>query len=876
MKLVDGLAGNTEVERLVADGRPILVMGRWSDGGGRSGVKKAVADLFDAVQGLRVRFGLDVASVLPDRATLATDLWQQELVWSQDRSGQRFGNRFLTLDLVAEHGVVIALSAGSGQKTDEMDRQPAIEYHANCVRRFRPALTWATSSSRYGRASWGLKPLAEAIEHTGGLIGTLKRAPMRAEGVNSLILFFDGGADREEARDIFAKTRRGMARGTDERMVDGRARLSAPASLPPGLCRVRLRDQGRRGTSLVCLESPANLPPKAEVATGYPDVVDDDGVVVDQVGNVRRILRGYAAGMTLDDIAAEAVAHSYSTDAMRSRSPGRSAARYSVDNLRDRGGHSILRGILSNLDLYRTGELRLGLGAEEHPDVVVTGCFPTDGPWLSDEGWKAIDRRREVSASRTRTAVRLTFVGTQLLLRVDGDEQLASLQANDRGKAEYQFTRPWSPGSLRTSLTRARLPASEFARVLVDAIGAAGTAALSLVPVPEDDEETRADRMLALDLRARVSQLRGEADQIRQRVLSGAVTDELLASLNELHNTRANEVKALESELDAVGRRIEGARLKRAGSKGEVAAAGLLQLVASLGDPEDRTHRAMWLATIRDLAVDIEACRYAGRRGFRMRVRGQLAVGGDDDRLLSIPFDAVCEDRAVLTGRRAVADALDELRRGVPWPQLEVPFKGDVQKELRHQLGFEDRLRGRALFNCLDSRVLRIAMAVVDPDRSLTAEDAAHELGEDVELGERVVASLTRPAPSWLSANHPGLAWAYRCAATTPDRVVDARTFVADGIGPAYGFDNLLRKSRTFPGWQRASGRRLVLPACGWCGSRQLVPLRLVEVSGPVCTTCERDHAGTVWPLAVYGRWAHELERTDPSHATSASHDLRD
>src|SRR5690606_26594531 len=101
--------------------------------------------------------------------------------------GGTFTNRYLTLDLRDPHGLFIALSAGSGAKKDAAGGQPAVRYYTDVVKHVRPSLLVCTHTSRLGRVSWGLAPLAQALEDDGCHLLTQTSGPAPVEGTNGLL-----------------------------------------------------------------------------------------------------------------------------------------------------------------------------------------------------------------------------------------------------------------------------------------------------------------------------------------------------------------------------------------------------------------------------------------------------------------------------------------------------------------------------------------------------------------------------------------------------------------------------------------------------------------------------------------------------------------
>ena len=401
------------------------------------------------------------------------------------------------------------------------------------------------------------------------------------------MLFFEGEQNGEEADAIFERTRRGMARISGRQMVEGRARLGVPHKLPPGFLRIRLRAGTRAGDSMLYLESPDVLPPRSEVTTGYPDVVDEAGEVVDQVATVRYILRRLAEGDAQSDIAAAAVERRFSSSTYRERRND-PAAFWGPERLRATdGGNGILRGILDNLDVYETGVLsfRLGSKSDQAPDFAITGCFPPDGPWLDAAGWAKLRARMAITAARRAAWATLTFVG--LTGTLDDGATRRPFVLNYSGATDIdRYTMVDAeryPNGVR-SLTPARIPADELARAIVEGLAAAGDTALHLVHVDGDDEATRPHRARIAELDRTLTGLDAQLRGIREAVQDPALAA-MKSDLNADYERIAAERAVVGQQLSTARAELEKARVERRGtSRADLAVEGLLTMIATLRD----------------------------------------------------------------------------------------------------------------------------------------------------------------------------------------------------------------------------------------------------------------------------------------------------
>lgn len=163
----DGLASKFRA------GQPLTLIARYSSPHGQRARRAAVQDLLGAADAL-AKMGVDIRPDLPTSDELIERLRTASPTRSVGGDGRRFTNRFVVVDLRAQHGVYVILSVGSGRKLDDTATQPFVTYVWHALRSTGSCFLFARRLDRITRRSWALSPVMLYLGDCGGFIGDRK------------------------------------------------------------------------------------------------------------------------------------------------------------------------------------------------------------------------------------------------------------------------------------------------------------------------------------------------------------------------------------------------------------------------------------------------------------------------------------------------------------------------------------------------------------------------------------------------------------------------------------------------------------------------------------------------------------------------------
>lgn len=883
---------STWLRESMESGRPLLAIGRNSGPSGRRACRAAADDLYNGLASLKKLAGLDASGVLPSQEELAEYLFTRGMrLESQQRDGKVFRNHFALVDL-REFGLVLSISYGSGYKVDEDLDQPHDKWVARCVRDLPGPVAGVAANrvDRLTRSEEGSGPALKELRHLhrtqGAWLGAQSRVLDLGSDLTPVEIAFHVSAASRDARDFRKKQTDGKRHYTGEVMVDGKVPYGVGMPPPVGLM-VYENFVTRR--NVLAIDTPSNYPDPS-TATGVPAVVDENGVLVDQVENVRFLLANWGRdGCSLEELWRELSARRLSSQKFRS---GKGANAYYGGPMSPKlNGASLSDTVRGYLTFYRTGQLELKIGGEAH---VISNVFPPDGRgWASEDDFRRIDRfeERRKSFSRQVRKGALAFSG----LRVELNRKPARLVRREvQSQAVEWFVRPDE-----TSLSASRgahVPDNVFTASIVDAITAAdgeplqrfvpglsgsGTALGSLLGSREgglgldDGASVRGD--VPDDHNAQLATTI-ESLERRERHLTGllcAVGADGAPMLVEQAQARVVEqLNATAVELAAA--RIELAELATLHAAQNVTSSipGLLPsdlpcLLEALRDPHASDARAAVRRGIVEVSFTTEPVKRANLEGQWVRWHGWLVFDagpqwGLGSELYCLPFEGEWLTGAVADVERRILATLARMRQGHGIRYLENSGLRGVRVELAADLGVSGRFWHAA---CDDPAILRIGMAMDFPPAE----------GEDPALVPTLAHVMSDPAIVEAFGGEEALATLVERMRTLPEthmwlfnRGRTAASVMADVISRELGNDVpalSTRQARSFRSGQwythlaRWDFTDLVRPRvtpCTFCSARLALPMRIAMVTGFLCAApqCRRDEAGV--------RWDHSYDRYVP------------
>lgn len=820
----------------------VQLIARNSNPNGTKAQYQTAADAWSVKRDVERDLGVSLGPDFPSPEDIVTRLREAPVVEHRLATGEPFKSRTHVFDHSYE-GWVLIVSVGSAKKVDEQGLQPWVETLRESVLVHEPVLLAATRLDRVLRYKWALGRVLEPLEQRAAYV--YDECGLTEVNEGTAVVFFVRASHAEaEARKTQRNSIDGYRRHTEPVMVDGVVAVAAPHPPPPGFTRCWLPGRGLAGryAAVWMLDMPELLESHGLSSSG-----------VDQVANVKWALSQLRRGCSPKKINEELAARGYTTTALRTRY-GNDATWQSVADSRWWGiGNGPIVSIRNNLDLYRTGELALTLGAGQEP-IELSGLFPREGWWASPRQWVSIvdwqSRRQSRDCWRTNQ-----FAGLSVM--VNGvPAVLRSVPSQVNGQRLRAYRCQGSTGSHNVA-EGVLVPHTVFADAVIDAIANAGdnaaqltdpgvdavadaelTAALNRAAEQANVAETRADFLVQTLLKA--AQALGE---------KGALNSSVVAALEEDHRGLTIEADAARSEVRRLEHTLSERRRQRA-HRTALDSDALLELVSAVSEPDDHPLRDVVVDALQHVEVRTDGC---GRYGDEAQIEVDV----------SLAFNAVgstWESRGTATYVRPskrlalVEEKIADLRSG----RVPASFAWSLD-DLAHVMGV-DRNAVNLLRRIDDPWLANVHVEVlVFPSRS--DKDLATELGVDIEVVRRVRAvhrlRAQRDSFSWLQKNSPKCAAAYDLADEDSDSiarwanlvpsVVTKRSLVRD----AMGYFGLSEE------WTAVRGVGLKLTRSCECGEQRFVPVRVREVAGSLCASCGRDRTGIRWPADFTDRYSH-------------------
>lgn len=763
LKSIATAAVRHEVRDLLMAGRKALIIGRNSGEAGIDPAIAAVKSLESALESL-ASYGVDYRPLVPDRAELVRRLRNGESVKSKTEDGSTFKNTFVVIDL-APFPVVLLLSMGSAKKLDQDFTQPFVHFLAKLCAEVRPALLFAARIDRLVRHAWAFGEPMTVLEAIGGYAGDERGRFVHPTGIEAIQVFFDASHAQTTAETIPSQVRKGQARATEKRMVEGRVRYGVGSQPPAGIARVRMRDGTSDGASELYLETPDVLPDAPAVAYGLPEVFDEDGRRVDQVANVKWALSVLGRKKWPDvKVARELVERRFSTTGLRSarRDP---EAVWTEDDVQS---GVLLDALYRRLDFYETG--RLECRSEQFGPIVVEDCFPPGDAWATAADFRRIRRHEQAAKVRYSDRATTTFAG--LHVEVNGVASRMYLREGDIFKVRSHGRRCTVPG--KVTFTHQQLAAA-----ITRAVAAAGDAAVHLVPIADDSSDpvlrglAAKRRPIELEQIVRNERLKSLRTRLDETLDGKPVVTGLLAvDLNADYNTFAEQAAAGEGQLGELDQQSERRRRALRTDASRVRLDVLLHMIGSLRDPGAMQYRDAWRAALHDMQLTSTDVTAHGHTGKRIELRGWLGIGdGEDDQTFRVPLEATWTTGAISQIDDRVAAIADGMRIGVPFADSKVPLANHLRAPLCEYLG----VPGRMLAACTTgassglrwpSRLIGLAGRSVtslahsaSPQPSSNGSTRTSRSLASADVGTQVPPRFARPCTGWrrqATASLPG------------------------------------------------------------------------------------------------------------------------
>lgn len=856
----DGL----RLRRLVEGGRPLVLIGRYSDANGLSGARYAASDLVGAAAELTIKSGWDVSDVLPPEEFMAQALFNStNRVRNSDPSGSKFDNRFCLID-IRSHGLVLSLSTGTGRKLASDLEQPHLQWLRRILRDedLQAAGLAAKRQDRFGRHDAQVGMLREEARAV-----SARRPLWLFNGTTGLwdltnnedlIVIFHAHSAKKEAEEFAASRARGQRKWTGGEMLNGSVSYGLPRPCPPGTFHWKDRRSKR---SFMVIDSPQFYPHQTEVERPLPDVRDEQGTRVDQAEIVREFLAHFGRpGWGFEQAADFLGSRRFSTEGLRQRvEHGPTAWFVAAPEEEDyyEWASTVTRSILDNLEMYRTGVLRRGVGPGQEA-IVIQNVWPAAGYWASEADF---DRIEKFLASNSRSKKYYSWSWSGMPLTVNGRKaRVIAPIVMERHRDEGAMP----AGGLRwrvdiqdsgdDDLTRElcpTIPDSVLTSMIID--GVVRAEGVPLVRFVRRNEETseaaQLERQIAATEQAQhalaINQER-DFEDLHARDAAGnfrmgeATRERFLA-----HFERDEQrLRGLTRELETL--RKQATALKQAEPSGAKIAA-IQAVLNGIKNPRTNEYREELRATIEDLKLQVSAFEVDGYRGARCDLSAKFVVDTSTGPHF-VPLAAQFDVGRASTVPAEMNSLIDRMRRG------EVIKGRDKRLALSAgtALGIPDgRFYARSI---TDPTLMRMTMAIVHPPRvEATAEEAptfendprmVTDFGNVAALVDRIRwIGQINGTWCWLRKDRGPLATRAAVAAVT-----DAGASRIFSSAALLAFRRSLTKAGELDEWQFESGKDPVPALCRRCGSRSRAQMLLREVTGLLCLECRHDSAGVRWP----------------------------
>ncbi|MGY1679877.1 hypothetical protein [Geodermatophilus sp. SYSU D01176] len=881
--------------------------GRW----GTKSAELAVGNLFGGMR-LLARHGIDVdRAALPAKNALVEQLRAEGRIIRSVEAGS--GRPFENLVLVRRYAsnLVVHLSVGTGRKIDEtLLQQPlAKDIADNAILAHNAVLLACQEATRLGRGDFVASPIDAALQaqakrrHFVPWIFLGDRPP-HAYGPDVRDELLRAGRGGEQESEHFGvRGINGRYENTGEEFVNGRVAYAFEHPVPPGTDIAVLRRLGGRRRIRICyLDEPGSRPTAAEVLSGpVADVALGHGELVDRV----ELLCWFFAHFGLPEWGYEAcadylLAHGWNTQAARQRGKAGRYARRTPDGLSL--ARNVCRPILDHLEDFiherisvpaglepvatlapRDGLGSVDLTAADDPSspaedpggetrtapmpaaagashLYIAGFRPARGHWLTAADATRIKKVLHEGRTRNRNRGRYTFAGLRVrtpagLGRLkprcrDGDV-VYSIELRAEGRRRYPYVRVPHRALVASVVTALVDHADRLARWLAER---------------DTEEEARHNAELdglakeLTEKRAALARYEGKWIQLDGPALLSAKQEYNALSAQCVH------LQERRDRLERPAHLVDGTHARG------VAVDVLLDLLVDLRDPHSVRYRAPLLDAL-ELTVTPERGPHRGR-GWERRLRWQgVFLLHDAEGTCQIPLAGATTPPLTPGVAELLLSMVEQLRAGVPFPSTSRQWLPD----LRAALGITDGIF--RLSAVTDPRLLRLAMDICHPPMpsgTRNRRDAdptevprlagppmrpgqlpalARRLGEPLALLRRIhslyVAAPTLGYPRWLHRPAPRLAAVFTAASPRTGIVRRADVPAEVWLGAQLALAGAAR--RFAADWELHSDR-MVLRACGHCGSRRRVPLLLPEADGAVCLHCRHDRADVPWP-ARYDRY---------------------
>ncbi len=839
--------GTEELLHELQVGRWIVLVSRNSTPGARGA---AAEEVFNAAEGLYLQTGIEIRPHLPTKPEIITGLKKAKPIKSRSEDGRSFTNEYSTI-ILNEIKTIIFVSTGSGSKLNDQFEQPFVQELIGLVKTYRPALIFANRIDRIFRRMLTAPALLNVIQQTKGSLGESVNGIRSGNQMGNYGTIMEAGGSETEVIGIPKKTRKGQATKTDRTMVNGSLHYSVINQSPPGTIRMTLLNgKGAVGDKMLYLDDPACFPKKSTVSVGYPSPLKVGAQ--SNVALIQWALQNLGKPNFSQAVVGQHLARGgFSTPGLRS-TRGINAKFQPTEKATER--YLPVRTIISNLDFYKTGVLKIRLGMVETPDFEITNVFPLSGSWASPKDFARIEKYLAESTGGGPACLSLVGVpvtaenGPCRLIaawrRENLDRPAYILHKVDKEQERNGFP-PLPHDVLAESIIKALIEAAKTIWIPIESQGGEVNPGLQ-------DELSR--------LRTGMERIERQASSILDQIQELGPGGDLLLDPVTRKDFGERRTEIIRTQLEPAKKKIEDlenqlfSQMEAHSVSRESAPMNLLsELIGTLKDSSNTTYNRWWKSALSIDSMQKVASTRDLHSEYQLRWQGTIRITALS-RSFEIPFSGIYVTGTITKVAQRVEEVIQLMRTGVLFDEIDVPRLRDVKPSVARALGIPSQTFN--LGTCPDPRLLRIGMLIVQ-NPELEDAEIARSSGEPELLVARVREGVkTRPyGNKWVRNESAKRTNWFKMAAANGGVVTLSQLHLSGKIEWAQNLYRTRADSLNMDDWMTSGPGAAQIASCEYCQSRRRSSSRLFGPVGLVCLDCHLDQTGLLWPAEPYDKW---------------------
>lgn len=843
-------------------GRPILLVARNSGPGGSQSRNLAADEAYKAAVGFFDMTGIDLTPFMPTKKQIIKALEDARTITTKGTDGKKFTNEYWVYHN-PEANLILFVSTGSGKKLSEKLVQPFIDELAAIVLLHSPALLFSNRLDRIFRRMLTAASLLLALESVDALLGDASGNIKEVDEMGAFFTLLQSMGSQKEAEAIPKKTREGMTEKTELAMKNGQC-LYASAIIPPsGLTRIRLKSNlGGIGAALLVIDHWASFPPAETIIAGLTTRSLDKN----QKSNAELVQWALhhlgKPGFTVSKVGAHLATECFSTSGLRKKHGIEAVYMPTTDPSR---AFLPVRSILSNLDFYETGIMKIPFGIAGVPDIEIRNCFPASGKWAEKEDFVRL--RDYISMRNGGGPASLPLVGIQVNSKQGPAKLVAATDEFSKFEPGYvvkKLKNNPDPGRLHFT----NIPHSVMANSIIE--GLIEASKTTWIPRESDMADFNPQLRAQIDESERKIEKFQEAaagllKQVSERDESGDLV--LGAEMRKGLSNMYDAITTDSLEPEQINLRELSTRLfmemEKSSSKEETVPDDLLShLVASLKDGKDTTYNKWWKSAVVINSIDKIRVLRNGHSLYNLHWEGTICISSLT-RIFEIPFQGEFEYGVATKVDQRTIEVIAQMAEGKLFEDIEMPQMREIKSSVARALGLRSGTFN--LSNTLDPRLLKIGTYIAS-NRGTSNKAISATLNEPIGLIVRVRESITNTPFGSRWVKQPSLVRGkWYALALQNDGVVSKSILDQHGSYDWTQEKSALRRYKNGKiDWQVIDEDSVQLRECEFCKSRKRAPSRTYEPVGLICLDCRKDTVGIDWPADPYDQWL-EIDLTIPN-----------